>query len=373
MNPLISQSTLTEPIPVTRPFLPSKKEFMELVDKIWENKWITNNGELSRELNMKLQSKLDADFFQWTSHGTSALQIAIKSLEFKGEVITTPFTYVATANSLVWENCKPVFVDIDPETLNIDAKIIEEKITDQTSGILPVHVFGYPCDIDGIQKVAKKFDLKVLYDASHTFGCEYKGKSLTAYGDAATLSFHATKAFHTVEGGGIVSHTSRLNESIHLSINHGHHYDSFEQVGINAKNSELHAAMGLINLKYFDAIVSSRRSIFELYQDAFASTRLQFLSPDSYEDFTYNYAYAPLVFPTEDMLIAAVGELTKLDIHARRYFLPSLNTLDYLNPSSCPVSESISKRILCLPLFHDLKPEQAKLVIEAVLKAISNA
>ncbi len=361
-----------DPVYVTKPYLPNKADFLRIVDQIWEDRWITNNGSLAKELNHKLQERLGANYFQWCNNGTTALQIAIKSLGLTGEVITTPFSYVATANSLMWENCTPVFADIDPDSLNIDVTKIEELITPETSAIMAVHVFSYPCDVDALSDLAEKHGLKLVYDAAHTFGSEYKGKALSCYGDIATLSFHATKAYHTVEGGGIVCHDRELDDKVSLAINHGHKYDDYKQIGINGKNSEFHAAIGLLNLKRFEDMTQARKRIFDTYFDAFSSTRLRMLTPSSFSDFTYNYAYAPVIFPLEEHILDVMQELKKNNIYPRRYFYPSLNTLEFLNPNSCTVSEDISSRILCLPMYYDLEDEHIIQVIEGILKVVAH-
>jgi dTDP-4-amino-4,6-dideoxygalactose transaminase len=237
-------------IPVTKPFLPPIDEYKEYIDGIYQRQWLTNNGPLVNELELKLKEHLNVSHLLYLGNGTIAIQIAIKALELKGEIITTPFSYVATTSSIAWENCKPVFVDIDKDTLNIDPSKIEAAINANTSAILATHVYGNPCDIDAIQRIANKHNLKVIYDAAHCFGTKYKGKSVFEYGDVSTTSFHATKLFHTTEGGAVITTNPELLKKMSYLRNFGHDGpEKFECVGINGKNSEFHAAMGLVNLK----------------------------------------------------------------------------------------------------------------------------
>src|SRR5690606_27065948 len=240
-------------IPVTKPFLPKVEEYDKYLASIWERQWLTNNGPLVNEFELKLKEYLDVNHLLYVSNGTIALQIAIKALELSGEIITTPFSFVATTSSIVWEGCKPVFVDIDSETFNIDPRKIESAITPSTSAILATHVYGNPCDIDAIQKIADKYNLKVIYDAAHCFGTKYKGKSVFDYGDISTTSFHATKLFHSIEGGAVFTRCPELLKKMSFIRNFGHNGPSdFKELGLNGKNSEFHAAMGLCNLNYVD-------------------------------------------------------------------------------------------------------------------------
>ena len=242
-------------IPVTKPFLPPIEEYQKYTEGIWQRNWLTNNGPLVNELELKLKDYLQVPHLLFLNNGTIAIQIAIKALQLKGDIITTPFSYVATTSSIVWEGCQPVFVDIDKHTFNIDASKIEAAITPNTSAILATHVYGNPCDIDAIAAIAKKHNLKVIYDAAHCFGTKYKGKSVFAYGDVCTTSFHATKLFHTVEGGAVFCNDADLLRKMAQLRNFGHDGpEHFNEVGINGKNSEFHAAMGLANLKYIQQI-----------------------------------------------------------------------------------------------------------------------
>ena len=247
-------------IPVTKPFLPPKEDYLAYIDQIYERNWLSNDGPLLRELETKLKDYLKVENLLFVTNGTIALQLAIKALDLTGEIITTPFSYVATTSSIVWENCQPVFVDIDPARLSIDPDKIEAAITDQTSAILATHVYGIPCHVEKIDAIAKTHKLKVIYDAAHAFGVNYKGQSVLNYGDISILSSHATKIFQTVEGGAVIAKDPEIVKKAFYMRNFGHAgFDKFNGVGINGKNSEMHAAMGLCNLNYMDAIIKKRK------------------------------------------------------------------------------------------------------------------
>jgi len=341
-------------IPVTKPFMPPIEEYELYLKGIWEREYLTNNGPLVKELEKQLQDYLGVQNLLYLSNGTIALQIAIKTLGLKGEIITTPFSYVATTSSIVWEGCKPVFVDIDPKTLNINPQLIEAAITDHTTGILATHVFGNPCDIEAIQAIADRYDLKVIYDAAHCFGTTYKGRSVFEYGDISTTSFHATKLFHTSEGGAVITKDSSLNYRMGQMRNFGHAgFDKFDGVGINGKNSEFHAAMGLCNLVHIEHILDRRKRQCSLYDELLNEALVQKITIQ--KDSVWNYAYYPVIFENEDLTIKVKSVLEMEKIFPRRYFFPSLDTLDYLDNDEVHISNNISKRILCLPLYHKLE------------------
>jgi dTDP-4-amino-4,6-dideoxygalactose transaminase len=341
-------------IPVTKPFLPPKSEYYGYLDAMYERNWLTNNGPYVRELEENLSEYLGVEYLRFVSNGTIALQIAIKALELKGEIITTPFSYVATTSSIVWEGCTPVFVDIDQESLCIDPIKIEVAITSKTSAILATHIFGNPCDVEAIQAIADKYGLKVIYDAAHAFGVKYKGESIFNYGDISITSFHATKLFHTIEGGGMMTRDTNLNEKIKRLRNFGHKTPvSFDGVGINGKNSEVHAAMGLTNLKYIKQILQRRKEL-SLHYDA-QLEGLNITRPSLLAWSTKNYSYYPAIFEDEAMLLKVLAVLEKEDIYPRRYFYPSLSSLDYVEGEEMPISDNIASRILCLPLYHTLE------------------
>lgn len=344
-------------IPVTKPFMPPKEEYLRFLDGIWEREYLTNNGPLVRRLEKELKSRLDVSHVSFVSNGTIALQIAIKALGLKGEVITTPFSYVATTSSLVWEGCKPVFVDINPLTLNIDPARIEEAITDETTGILATHVFGNPCDIDAIQAIADRHGLKVIYDAAHCFGTTYKGRSVFDYGDISTASFHATKLFHTVEGGAVFTKEVAWHKRMQYMRNFGHAgAEKFNGVGINGKNSELHAAMGLVNLGHVESILKSRKEQCQLYDELLVELPVRTIEVQQGSE--WNHSYYPAIFKDESTALRVKATLEKEKIYPRRYFYPSLETLDYVTPADVEISKDISKRILCLPLYYELTDEE---------------
>jgi dTDP-4-amino-4,6-dideoxygalactose transaminase len=354
-------------INVTSPFLPPKEEYIAYIDKIYEKNWLTNMGPLANELELKLKAHLGVDNLLFLGNGTIALQIAIKALELSGEIITTPFSYVATTSSIVWENCKPVFADIDEGTFNIDPKKIESLITDSTSAILATHVFGNPCDIDAIETIAKKNNLKVIYDAAHCYGVRYKSKSVLNYGDISTISFHATKIFHTVEGGAVVSQSKALDYRMSKLRNFGHKTsESFDGVGVNGKNSEFHAAMGLCNLKYIDAILKQRKAQYNHYLERLKGLNVKFQKITEHTD--YNYSYFPIIFESEETLIKMRDALQNNWISPRRYFYPSLSTLSYVEGEETPIANRISQCVLCLPVFHTLTTEDQDFICEILLK-----
>ncbi len=358
-------------IPVTKPFLPPIEEYKSYIDGIFQREWLTNNGPLVNELELKLKEFLGLEHLLFLSNGTIAIQIAIKALELSGEIITTPFSYVATTNSIIWEGCKAVFVDIDKNTLNIDPLKIEAAISEKTSAILATHVYGNPCEIEAIQKIADKYNLKVIYDAAHCFGSKYKGKSVFEFGDIATTSFHSTKLFHTIEGGAVFTKDPNLLKKMASLRNFGHDGpENFLMAGINGKNSEFHAAMGLSNLKYVKEIMNHRKWQSETYSHNLKNLNCQFVRVNN--DSEFNFAYFPIVLPTESLTNEVIKELNKNWVYPRRYFSPSLNILPYLEPSSCPISEDISKRVICLPLYFNLTKEEIDLIARIILRVQNN-
>jgi len=352
------------PIHVTKTYLPPLGEYTAYLERIWASGWITNNGELVLELEKKLAEYLKVPYVQYVSNGTIALQLALRALDVDGEVITTPFSYVATVNSILWERCTPVFVDIENRTFGIDANKIEDAITEHTRAIMPVHVYGYPCDVNKIEVLAQKYNLKVIYDGAHAFGCEFNNSSLLNYGDLSTLSFHATKLFHTVEGGAVIAHTPEMADKLWKLKSFGHRNDDYFLAGINGKNSEFHAAMGLCVLPKVGEIIEKRREIFEWYAKGLAGLGLVF--PQIIQGLKYNYSYYPVLFNSEEQLLRVYAELGKNEITPRRYFYPSLNTLPYLQKQDCPVAEDISRRVLCLPLYVGLDEAQVETICEIV-------
>jgi dTDP-4-amino-4,6-dideoxygalactose transaminase len=342
-------------INVTQTFLPPLEEYIGYLEKIWASGKITNNGEFLRELEQRLKEFLGVKHLFLTANGTLALQIALRALDIKGKVITTPFSYVATTGALLWERCEPVFVDINAYDYCIDPEKIEAAITPETTAILAVHVYGYACDVRAIEAIARKHNLKVLYDAAHTFGSRLDGRALASYGDAAALSFHATKLFHTVEGGAVVTDDDELARKIRLYRAFGHIGEEYFTIGINAKNSELHAAMGLCVLPRVPDFIALRRQLSDTYDLLLQDMPLT-RPTSNMQGLERNYAYYPVVFPSEALLLKAMESLTSADILPRRYFYPSLNCLPYRQGEPCPLAEVIAARVLCLPLSHEITP-----------------
>ena len=343
-------------IPVTKPFQPPLDELNIHLQDIWKSGIFTNNGPKAQQLELELKEYLGVPDLLFLTNGTIALQLAIKALDLKGEIITTPFSYVATTSSIVWEGCTPVFVDIEKETFNIDPTLIEAQITSKTSAILATHVFGNPCDIDAIDIIAKKYNLKVIYDGAHAFGVKYKGESIFNFGDITTCSTHATKLFHTVEGGFVVSKNKDLMKRVAFMRNFGHNgpYD-YSEVGINGKNSELHAAVGIVNLKHFKKIKRERGAIYEEYLNNLLRDNI-FLQKWNKQS-KNNYSYFPVllndIVNVEELLLF----LNKNDIFPRRYFYPSLSSVElFSKKENTPVSSKVSSKIICLPLYVGLEP-----------------
>lgn len=355
-------------IGVTKTYLPSLRKYNRYLREIWNTAHITNHGPFVFELEEKLKHFLDVKNLFAVANGTLGLQIAIKALDLSGEVVTTPFTYVASTSSLVWEGCKPVFVDIDPKTLCIDVNKIERAITKKTSAILAVHVYGNVCNVEKIDRIARKHHLKVIYDSAHVFGVKYKNKSILNYGDINILSFHATKIFHTAEGGAVTTMNKSLAHKISYLRNFGHNgEEEFWGLGINGKMSELHAAIGLLVLPKFNKLVKVRKGLAAEY-DRQLNGRLQ--RPQFNPKATSNYSYYPVIFDSEKQLLKVRRLLNAEEIFPRRYFYPALTRLPYLKSSSCPIAEDISKRILCLPLFYDLKIKDVTTICKLVEKGL---
>lgn len=355
-------------IQVTQSFLPKLSTYLPYLKQIWKQHRLTNNGPLAAQLETTLEKYFHVQHCIYVANGTIALQLAIRALDLHGEIITTPFTYVATANAIMWEYCTPVFVDITPDTLTIDPNKIERAITKKTCAILAVHVYGIPCDVEAIAKIAAKHKLKVIYDAAHAFGTLYKKKHLVSFGDIATLSFHATKLFHTGEGGAVITSSAKLAKKVKLYRAFGHTYDTYTTYGINAKNSELHAAMGLSIFPSVPSILKKLAHLSSVYDACFTGTSLRVPAANIHTNI--NHAYYPVIFPTKAVLQKAMRALEKKHIYPRRYFYPSLNTLPFLRPNSCPTSKDIASRILCLPLYATLPETAVKTIATIVLSCL---
>jgi dTDP-4-amino-4,6-dideoxygalactose transaminase len=345
------------PIHVTRPSLAPIDDLVKHLETIWETGIMTHNGPLVQQLEKELCRYLDVKNVVCVANGTSALQLSLRALNLTGEVITTPFTFIATANIISWEHCCPVFVDIDPETWNIDVRQIEEKISDLTSAILPVHVFSAPCDVAQIQSIASRNGLKLIYDAAHAMATNFQETSVLNHGDISALSFHATKLFNTVEGGACVTNDDALAERVRRMRFFG--FDSKKEIvdeGMNAKMTEVSAGLGLANLKYLDQVRSNRREKYLFYRNLLSDRG--FLKFQKYNSEEYNYSYLPVLFESEEILLKIKERLESNNIFPQRYFHPSLNTVSIFQPQAVlPVAERVAKTVLCLPLFDTLPSE----------------
>lgn len=351
---VVLKSNPLKMINVTKTFFPPLDEYIVQLERIWKNQWLTNRGELLQELEKKIKDYLGLNSILITNNGTIPLQIAVNLLGNKGEIITTPFSYVATTASILWENCTPIFVDINPEFLTIDETKIEAAITNKTSAILATHVFGNPCNVQYIEQLATKYGLKVIYDAAHSFGVSYQNKSIFEFGDISTCSFHATKLFHTGEGGAIFCNDKVLMDKIYYSHNFGHNGPlEFHGLGINGKISELQAAMGLAVFPHLDLIISERKKVVDYYNSNlnFSILKTMVLRKNT----IWNYSYYPIIFENETQLLKTQKVLNENNIFPRRYFYPSLNKVNYIEYTEMPTSEGIAQTILCLPLSHELE------------------
>ena len=354
-------------INVTKSYLPNIEKYKSYIDEIYKTAWLTNQGPLVQRLETRLAQYLGVKNIVLVSNGTIALEIAYRALDLKGEVITTPFSFVATTSSLVTNRLTPIFVDIDEKTFNLSPKNIEEKITSKTSAILPVHVFGNACEVEEIEKIAKKSNLKVIYDAAHAFDVKYKDNSLLNYGDISTLSFHATKLFHTIEGGALIINDDELVQKVRYLINFGiKNPQEIPHLGTNAKMNEFEAAMGLCILDDIEDIKTNRKKVVGNYKIGLESL-VTFQEQNNQA--TENYSYFPILFKNEEDLSKVQKSLNKENIFPRRYFYPSLDTLEYIEPKQeCIISRDISKRILCLPIYAELEKGNQDKIIDIIRK-----
>ncbi|MCH3923917.1 MAG: DegT/DnrJ/EryC1/StrS family aminotransferase [Bacteroidales bacterium] len=366
---------MNKQITVTSPLLPPLEEFIPYLQKIWDSKWITNNGQFHRELEEKLCEYLGVKYISIFTNGTIPLITALQALRITGEVITTPYSFVATTHALWWNGIKPVFVDIDSKTLNLDPEKIERAITPKTTAIMPVHVYGYPCNIDAIQEVADKYGLKVIYDAAHAFGVRVNGESILNYGDMSTLSFHATKIYNTVEGGALVCHDEKTKQRIDYLKNFGFAGET-EVVapGINGKMDEMRAAYGLLNLKHVDEAIMHRQNVAKAYRVALKDVEgISFL--DDIEGVRHNYSYFP-IFVDETQYGMTRDELYfKLKdngILGRRYFYPLISDfstyrgLDSASKDNLPIANKVANSVICLPIYNTLNNEDVERIIEII-------
>ena len=354
---------MQEKITVTTPLLPPLEKFIPYLEDIWKRKWLTNNGCYHQELEKQLCSYLNISYISLFTNGTLPIITALQALKITGEVITTPYSFVATAHALLWNNITPVFIDIDPRTGNIDPDKIEAAITSKTTAILPVHVYGNPCEIEKIRHIAKKYKLKIIYDAAHAFGVIYKGKSILSAGDMSTISFHATKTYNTVEGGALICHDARSKRKIDYLKNFGFKDEtSIIGYGINGKLDEIRSAYGLLTLKYVADSISKRKEIVQIYREELKNiSGISFFEEN--QDTTYNYSYFPIfvdpkLYKIDRDILYEI--LKKYNIFGRRYFYPLISNLSpYKDLKSAsrinlPIANRFANQVLCLPLHHEL-------------------
>jgi len=367
---------MTKPIYVTKPYLPPLDEFIPYLEQIWENKWLTNNGPFHQQLEAALCDYLGVEYLSLFTNGTIALVTALQTLRITGEVITTPFSFVATAHSLLWNGLTPVFVDIDPATFNLDPEKIEQAITPRTTAIMPVHCYGTPCNVERIQQIADTYGLKVIYDAAHAFGVKYKGESILKHGDLSVLSFHATKVYNTFEGGAIVCPDAKTKQRIDYLKNFGFADEvTVMAPGINGKMSEINAAFGLLQLKHIDAAIARRGEIDVLYRQELSDVKGITCLPEPVKT-ERTFSYFPILVGT-DYHLSRDGLYSKLkehNIHARRYFYPLISDmpmyrgLPSASQANLPVAELMSQQILCLPIFPDLDLNMVRTVVSIIRK-----
>lgn len=368
---------IDKPIYVTSPLLPSLEDFTFLLKEIWESKMLTNNGNFHQKLEEELAKYLKVPYLSLFTNGTLPLITALQAMRITGEVITTPFSFVATTHSLWWNGIKPVFVDIEPETCNLDPSKIEAAITPRTTAIMPVHVYGKPCKTKEIQEIANKYGLKVIYDAAHAFGVEINGESILNFGDMATLSFHATKVYNTLEGGALVVHDEQTKKRIDYLKNFG--FASETEVvapGINSKVDEVRAAYGLLNLKQVDHAINSRRKVAIRYRDELQGVKgITFFN--DIPGVRHNYSYFPIFINAEEYGMTRDELYFKMKEHnvfGRRYFYPLISTfstyrgLDSANPDNLPIATQISNNVICLPMHHALSENEVEYILQIIKK-----
>ena len=368
---------IDKPIYVTSPLLPSLEDFTFLLKEIWESKMLTNNGNFHQKLEEELAKYLKVPYLSLFTNGTLPLITALQAMRITGEVITTPFIFVATTHSLWWNGIKPVFVDIEPETCNLDPSKIEAAITPRTTAIMPVHVYGKPCKTKEIQEIANKYGLKVIYDAAHAFGVEINGESILNFGDMATLSFHATKVYNTLEGGALVVHDEQTKKRIDYLKNFG--FASETEVvapGINSKVDEVRAAYGLLNLKQVDHAINSRRKVAIRYRDELQGVKgITFFN--DIPGVRHNYSYFPIFINAEEYGMTRdelYFKMKEYNVFGRRYFYPLISTfstyrgLDSANPDNLPVATQMSNNVICLPMHHALSENEVEYILQIIKK-----
>lgn len=364
---------MNKPILVTSPYLPPLEEYIPYLQKIWDNHWLTNNGEMHKRLEKELADYLGVNYISLFSNGTLALITALQALEIKGDVITTPYSFVATSHSIIWNKCKPVFVDVDNEYFNIDPTKIEAAITPETTAIMPVHVYGNPCNVDEIEKIAKRHNLKVIYDAAHAFNVKKNGTSILKHGDLSILSFHATKVYSTVEGGAIVCHSEEMKHHIDNLKNFGFRGETtVEEPGINAKLNELQAAYGLLSLKYVDKAIANRKNIANIYREGLENIPGIYI-PKEMENVCHNYSYFPIFIDSNKFgktRDEVYEQMKSQEIYGRRYFYPLITDFepykDYPSSQNLPVARQAADSVICLPMYPTLSNEDAARVVKSI-------
>lgn len=367
---LKKNQNLNNPIYVTQPSLAPYEEFVEKLRPSWESGILTHNGPLVQKFEKEISKKLNVKNYVAVSNGTIALQMAIKALNLSGEIIVPAFTWIATVSAINWERCKPVFCDVDRETLNIDVSLIEKLITKKTVAIMPVHVFGNPCDVVTIEKIAKRHSLKVIYDAAHAMGSTLNGKSILEYGDISATSSHATKLLNTAEGGGCITNDLKVHNKLKRIRFFGHSEDKSDIIedGFNGKMTEVHAAIGLSNLNIYNQVLEDRKNKHELYQKLLNSS--EDIAFQKHVIGTPNYSYFPIILSSEKLLLKIVKELNAKDIFPRRYFYPSVNTFSIIKDKEAfAVSEDISNRILCIPLYFSLEKKKILEISQLIISS----
>ena len=363
---------------VTSPLLPELKDFIPYLEEIWHNKWLTNQGPFHQKMEDELCKYLGVKYLSLFSNGTLALITALQALRISGEVITTPYSFVATTHSLWWNNIKPVFVDIEPETFNIDPKRIEAAITPATTAIMPVHVYGNPCNVQEIERIADVYGLRVIYDAAHAFGVKQNGTSLLNFGDLSVLSFHATKVFSTIEGGAIVCHDEKMKQRIDFLKNFGFANETTVVApGINAKLNEVQAAFGLLSLKIVDEAIEKRKKVAEIYRKGLDNINgIRFLP--EFKDMLHNYAYFPILVNEQEYGMsrdALYNKMQQHNIYGRRYFYPLISEfptyrgLPSARSENLPVANIVASQVICLPMHHELTEEQVNEVVDLIANA----
>lgn len=371
--------TSKKPIYVTQPYLPDLKEFYPYLEAIWESKNLTNGGVFHQRLEAELCSYLGVKHISLFSNGTIALIVALQALGIAGEVITTPYSFVATTNSLVWNGITPVFSDIDPYSLNLDPGRIEAAITDKTKAILPVHCYGTPCDVESIQKIADKHQLRVIYDAAHAFGVNHKDQSVLNYGDLSILSFHATKVFNTFEGGAIICHTPEMKKRIDQLKNFGFVDEvTVVESGMNGKMSEINAAFGLVQLEHMSEVASKRKAVANFYNRELANISGIVIPAENHSPHS-NHSYYPILV-TADYTLDRDGlyeALKKCEVFSRRYFYPLISdfpmykNLASSDPKNLPIATKIASQVLCLPIYPGLGDSQLDEIV-ALVRGLSD-